>query len=92
MLQGAVSKIDQFMSDNHEQHIDMNNTLKEHNGRLKKSEQWQERIMGGFVVASMLVIPFMGWYIYYTQQLLGQAVEAKTEVNELKTKVEAISR
>lgn len=91
LIQSTIAKIDQFIHDNHEQHCDMDNTLKEHNGRLRKSEKWQERIMGGFVVASMLVIPFVGWYVYYTQQLLGKAVEAKTEVSILQSEVQKIN-
>lgn len=91
LMQSLTAKIDQFIEDNHEQHSEMNTTLKEHNGRLRKSDKWQERITGGFVVASMLVIPFVGWYVYYTQQLLGKAVEAKTEVSLLQSEVQKIN-
>ena len=91
LMQSLTSKIDQFMEDNHEQHCEMNDTLKEHNGRLKKSEKWQERITGGFVVASVLVLPFVGWYIYYTQALLGKAVEAQTKVGILEANFEKLN-
>lgn len=101
LLQGSIAKLDQFMADNKEEHCtiretnmkdhqDMNITLKEHNGRLRKSEQWQERIMGGVAMAGILIIPFLGWYLYYTQSLLGKAVEATTVVKSLEAKVETL--
>lgn len=54
LMQSLTSKIDQFMKDNHEEHCEMHNTLKEHNGRLKKIEIWRGYMTGGMVIIGLI--------------------------------------
>jgi hypothetical protein len=50
LLQSLISKLDQFMHDNHEAHCQMRETLQTHNGRLRKVEIWRAYMTGAMAV------------------------------------------
>ena len=66
LLQSLTAKIDQFMFDNHEQHCEMNKELREHNGRLRKSEKavltLKVMIMTAVSIFMAIILPIMVWY------------------------------
>lgn len=59
LLEGLSDKLSEFMKDNNCRHDSMLTTLQEHNGRLRKSEEWKAYITGAMVVISLVVGSFL---------------------------------
>jgi hypothetical protein len=56
---------------------DMNNTLISHNGRLRKTEEWKNRIIGGLAIISIVFLPIG---IYTANQLISQESKSDKEI------------
>jgi len=52
-----IQRNDDFCIQNAKEHKDMNDTLRQHNGRLGKMEKWKWGIAGGLTVIALL----LGW-------------------------------
>jgi len=81
-------KIDSLRTENSACHKSMLNTLIEHNGRLKKVEQWKLMIAGGIMVLSFIIgvtsLPKFLQFIGY-----GEEVQAltDTQIEEIKNSI-----
>ena len=84
LLQSISSRIDQFIEDSQRRHTEMNETLKEHNGRLRKSEKTvfgvKVMISTGVGIFVVIILPVMVWY----------ASTVSASIEQLDSKIERI--